>query len=156
MASKKRFPWLRPEDPPKPRRGLSEEHKRKNRENGRKGGRPRKAPKPAASVVATLRQRARSIGEESQLQNVLTLIAVRDGLMPGSTVRDRMEAANSLMDRYGDSRRQQNDTGVPLPTKLIDFTGWDAPADTGHEAGTAGSSSHPAIVETSTSPSSTS
>lgn len=105
-------------------------------QNGKLGGRP---PKRADAQAARSLKLARELGKAATRPNVEFLIQVRDGLIMGASVRDRIEAANSLLDRFGDCPRAAQTTlaGEALPVKLVDLTGWAAPEANGEGNGAA-------------------
>lgn len=99
--------------------------------NGKKGGRP----KPGAGGIADerrVRAKAREMCIDAQLAAIEFLQAVFEGKVPGVSVDNRIRAAENLLDRGGLPRRTEQElVGEQIPIKLVDLTGWDAPADTG-------------------------
>lgn len=78
-------------------------------------------------AVGRVRKLARSLGISSTLESVRFLIDVRDGRVLGATTRDRIAAADSLLDRFGDAPRNSVQTHAgELPVKMIDLRGWEA------------------------------
>jgi hypothetical protein len=57
-------------------------------------------------------------------------IDVRDGLVPGATVADKLRAAENVLDRGGCPRQTEQDVSVhDTPRKTIDLRGWETQLD---------------------------
>ena len=122
-----------------------------SRRNGSKGGRPRKVKVTPEQVQAATEVLALRRIVTERAANVQVLIDLRDGLVPGASVQDRVRAVESLLDRdpqtarVGREERPMEDTRTPPKRFEIgagpDFSapaGWDldaapAPGTNGHE-----------------------
>lgn len=93
------------------------------RVNGRLGGRPNST---ARARIEAIKKNARALGELSLASSVQFLVAVRDGLVKGCTVADRIRCANDLLDRFGCPRQSETQVTGDFPAMLIDMAGWGA------------------------------
>ena len=85
--------------------------------NGQLGGRPRVKTGPRE-----LRRRAQRLGERACFENVRLLVRIRDGLVAGATVGDRVRAIENLLDRFGFPRQSQSQMLTDqVPKKLFDL-----------------------------------
>ena len=83
------------------------------RRNGQKGGRKAK-PKPEPVPTGPDFDLTRALKRERE-RNFQFLVDLRDGLLPSSTLADRLRAAENLLDRDPETARARGEYDVAVP-----------------------------------------
>jgi len=113
-----------------------------SRRNGARGGRPRKVKVTTEQIEAAAEVLALRRIVTERAANVQFLVDLRDGLMPGATVQDRVRAVESLLDRDPQTARVGREERMPdtvsAPVKRFEIApgpaysapdGWEAGSD---------------------------